>query len=85
MSQGNFERENGSFEFIAMIFLIFSSIAIWAGSGWLLWHWLDVNSFLRGMIWLVLWGVVGGIAQLVIPSVIMVVVTAICSIFTKKL
>ncbi|OOR87788.1 hypothetical protein B0181_09535 [Moraxella caviae] len=69
---------------IAVIAMMISSLVVWVGSGWWLWELIEVTGFGRGVMWLLAWGLVGGIARTFIAPLISVAIIAIFDIFVSK-
>lgn len=80
----SFENQEEKYGAILVVAATISTIATWGLSGWLLWQWLDVNSFTRGIIWFFVWGIVGGIAQAVIAPLLSLILTLFLSLFEDR-
>ena len=80
----SFENQEEKFTAFLVIVTIISTIVTWGLSGWLLWQWLDVSSFTKGVIWFFAWGVVGGLAQAFIAPLSSVILMLVLSLFTEN-
>jgi putative membrane protein len=78
------ENQEEKFTAFLVIVTIISTIVTWGLSGWLLWQWLDVSSFTKGVIWFFAWGVVGGLAQAFIAPLPSVILMLVLSLFTEN-
>lgn len=83
-NQEDFMKNDEKIAGIMTMVMLLSSIGTWLGSGHLLWQAIDVNSFGMGIVWFVVWGVVGGIAQSFIAPLISMAIIAVLSIFMGK-
>ncbi len=73
MSYRDPEREERVF-FTSVLLSIFIT---WIGSGYLLWSWMTVDNFSKGVLFVVAWGFLGGIAQKIIAPLISIIFIAI--------
>ncbi len=80
----SFENQEEKFTAFLVVVTIISTIVTWGLSGWLLWQWLDVSSFTKGVIWFFAWGVVGGLAQAFIAPLSSVILMLVLSLFTEN-
>ena len=61
--------------FFVLLMLAVYGIA-WVGSGYLAWSWIGVRDFGSAIMWLLTWGVLGGIAHFVAGFVITLLMVA---------
>ena len=80
----NIENQEEKFAAFLVVVTMISTIATWVLSGWLLWEWVDVSSFTRGVIWFFAWGIVGGLAQAFIAPLPSVILMLIISLFAEN-
>lgn len=78
------ENQEEKFTAFLVVVTIISTIVTWGLSGWLLWQWLDVSSFTKGVIWFFAWGVVGGLVQAFIAPLPSVILMLVLSLFTEN-
>lgn len=72
------------FTAIAVVLYTVYYVAIWLGSGYILWGWIGVTGFTRAILWLIAWMVVGTIADRILMLIILTVVGGLSSIFFDK-
>lgn len=51
-------------------FLIISKIASWIGSGVISWNWIEPDSFGRAIIFLIIWGIMGYIIDMILALIL---------------
>jgi hypothetical protein len=59
------------------IFIPVGYIAAWLGSGYLAYNWIDPDSFGRVLVFLVAWGIIGYIFQLILLGIIAMVMNSL--------
>ncbi len=72
------------FTAIAVVLYTVYYVAIWLGSGYILWGWIGVTGFTRAILWLIAWMIVGTIADRILMLIILTVVGGLSSIFFDK-
>lgn len=78
------QDQDNAFAAVAGITAIVSEAIVWVGTGWLLWKWLGVDSFIQGLIWLFLWAVVSVFAHVILVPLISIPLVMILSLLTGR-
>jgi hypothetical protein len=50
--------------------IVIGHVVSWIGSGVLAWNWIDPDSFGRAVLFIIVWGIIGGITDFILGIII---------------
>lgn len=66
---------------LLMAVLLLLQLGTWIGSGYLLWIKIEVNSFSKGVVWLLLWPILSGITQYIVTALFGLIVFGLDNLY----
>lgn len=75
------QKSQNTLETISAFAVLISTFIVWIGWGYLSWQWVSVDSFFDGVIFVIAWGIIGGLAQSFIAPLISLSIIYFCSLF----